>query len=454
MLNLHLREIANHLGAELEGDDCMISDVSIDSRAVQSGDLYVAIRGDRFDGHDFIHQAEQAGAVSVLVEHPVALKLPQLIFRDSRLALAEIAGLWRNQLKVKVAGITGSNGKTTVKEMVASILSQKDEVLFTQGNFNNDIGVPLTLLRLNQEHRYAVIEMGANHQGEIAYTSRYAKPDVVVINNVSAAHIEGFGDLKGVAVAKGELIESLGDEGVAVINRDDDFYPYWVQLAAKRKTVTFGLHPEADVRADNIRVSRVGYEFVTDFELQHASEQCCIRLRLAGEHNVKNALAAAAVCSQFGVNLNQIRQGLERMKGVPGRLQTHYGWRGCMIIDDSYNANPASLKAGLEVVSQGPGEAWVVLGAFAELGENSQLIHKEMGELIRTMNIVRLLAIGSDARHTVNAFGRGATFFNSMDELIDELKRQIKGNETILIKGSRAQKMERVSAALVEKEEA
>jgi UDP-N-acetylmuramoyl-tripeptide--D-alanyl-D-alanine ligase len=450
IMHYRLSDITKAVKGRLCGNDTDIASVSIDTRTLQFGDLYVAIKGDNFDGHDFIDKAEQAGAAAVLVEQQANVKLPQIVVQDSRLALAEMAGAWRSQLRVKVAGITGSNGKTTVKEMIAAILAVKDAVLFTQGNLNNDIGVPLTLLRLNQTHRYAVIEMGANHGGEIAYTSRYAKPDVAVINNVGAAHIEGFGDLNGVARAKGEIIESLGDDGIVVLNRDDDFYDYWLELAGQRRVVSFGIHLSSDVRAENINMEIRDQEFVTRFELHTVKELMPMQIKLAGEHNVKNALAAAAVCMQFEVDLQQIKQGLGQMKPVSGRLQPLVGRQGNIIIDDSYNANPASLKAALEVLNQCDGEPWLVLGAFGELGKDSQKLHKEMGELINAMNIVRLLAIGSDARHTVYAFGKGASFFNSQDELINSLKQELKGHETVLIKGSRAQKMEYVAAALVD----
>ena len=450
IMHFRLSDIAKTVQGRLCGNDIDIASVSIDTRTLQFGDLYVAIKGDNFDGHDFVEKAEQAGAAAILVEQQAVVELPQIVVQDSRLALAEMAGAWRRQLRVKVAGITGSNGKTTVKEMIAAILAVKDAVLFTQGNLNNDIGVPLTLLKLNQSHRYAVIEMGANHGGEIAYTSRYAKPDVAVINNVGAAHIEGFGDLNGVARAKGEIIESLGDDGIAVLNRDDDFYDYWLELAEQRRVVSFGIHLNSDVRAENISMEIRDQEFVTRFELHTVKELMPMQIKLAGEHNVKNALAAAAVCMQFEVDLQQIKQGLEQMKPVSGRLQPLVGRQGNIIIDDSYNANPASLKAALEVLNQCDGESWLVLGAFGELGKDSQKLHKEMGELIKAMNIVRLLAIGSDARHTVYAFGKGASFFNSQDELINSLKQELKGHETVLIKGSRAQKMEHVAAALVD----
>ncbi len=449
-MKLALSDITEAVNGRLAGGDRLIEGVGIDTRTLQPGELYVAIKGQNFDGHDFVDLAQQGGAAALIVERPVQSALPQVIVGDTRLALAELAGAWRRRLQVKVAGVTGSNGKTTVKEMIAAILALENEVLYTRGNLNNDIGVPLTLLRLEPTHRYAVIEMGANHPGEIAYTSRCAKPDVCVITNVGAAHIEGFGDLTGVAAAKGELIESLGEDGIAVLNRDDAFFPFWRQLAGGRRIVTFGLQQTADVGADSIGMRVDGSRFETAFELRTATERLPVRMQLAGAHNVMNALAAAAVCMQFGVDLPKIGDGLASMRPVTGRMQPLVGRLGNIVIDDSYNANPASLKAALEVLGQCGGEPWLVLGAFGELGADSPSIHREIGELCKAMNVVRLLAVGPDAEHCVDAFGKGAEFFTSQEQMIAALQERLTGSETLLIKGSRARKMERVVASLVE----
>jgi UDP-N-acetylmuramoyl-tripeptide--D-alanyl-D-alanine ligase len=448
-MKIKLSEIAEITGGNLVGEDVCIDEVSINTRQMQPGDLFIAIRGDNFDGHDFVEDARQAGAKAALLQRPVDSALPQIIVDDTRLALAEIAGALRKSLSVKVAGVTGSNGKTTVKEMIAAILAVSDTVLSTQGNLNNDIGVPLTLLRLKHNHRYAVIEMGANHRGEIAYTSRYAAPDVVVITNAGAAHIEGFGDLQGVAETKGELISSLSEQGVAVLNRDDDYYRFWLELAGKRKTVSFGLNNKADLWADKISSTIINHQFVTQFQVHAGKQSIDMQLQLAGTHNVKNALAAAAVCSQFDISLEQIKQGLSLMQPVIGRLQPLIGSKDNIVIDDTYNANPASLKAGVEVLMQCQGEPWLVLGAFGELGDGSVDMHVKMGEMCRDMGIVKLFATGPDAKECVKAFGVGGQYFNSQDELIETLTSKIKGHETILVKGSRAQKMENVVAALV-----
>ena len=449
-MKMMLSEIAQCVRGTLIGEDAAVSAVSIDSRTTQPGELYIAIKGQHFDGHAFVEPAEQAGAVAAVVQERSPVSMPQILVEDSRLALAELAGVWRKKAAVPVVGMTGSNGKTTVKEMVAAILAVKAPVLFTQGNLNNDIGVPLTLLRLNEQHRYAVIEMGANHPGEIAYTSTIAMAEVVIITNVGPAHIEGFGSLDGIAKAKGEIIETLGQDGIAVINRDDAYFDYWKNLAGSRKTMAFGLNANAEVTAKTIKTTLGNKAFATSFELVAEAGSMPVQLQLAGQHNVVNALAAAAACLALGISLEQIKQGLESVKPVTGRLQPLVSRLGNIVIDDSYNANAASLKAGLDVLASCGGEPWLVLGAFGEQGPESAKIHAEIGEMIRASGVVRLLATGEDARYTVSRFGEGGAFFDSQQDLIEVLKQELKGNETILIKGSRAQRMENVAAALVE----
>jgi UDP-N-acetylmuramoyl-tripeptide--D-alanyl-D-alanine ligase len=351
---------------------------------------------------------------------------------------------------VSVVGVTGSNGKTTVKEMIAAILAVNHEVLFTQGNLNNDIGVPLTLLRLDEQHRYAVIEMGANHPKEIEYSSGFAGADVAVITNAGAAHIAGFNSLDGVAEAKGEIFQTLGQNGTAIINRDDAYYNYWRGIVDDRKALSFGLNPNADVKAVAISSTIINHEFKTSFDLSVSEQSIAIQLKLAGQHNVVNALAAAAATLALGISLEQIKQGLENVKPVTGRLQPLVSRLGNIVIDDSYNANAASLKAGLAVLQNCQGKPWLIFGAFGELGDDSIKIHADMGEVIKASGVQRLFAIGDDARYTVQAFGAGATFFDSQDELISVLKQELQGDETLLIKGSRARRMENVAAALVD----
>jgi len=455
-MEMMLSDCAKAVQGRFIGTDVAISSVSIDTRAIQPGQLYIAVKGHNFDGNEFVEQAEEAGAIAAIVHKGVKTSLSHIVVDDTRLALAELAGAWRRLLSVRgkeslsVVGITGSNGKTTVKEMVAAILAVNAPVLFTQGNLNNDIGVPLTLLRLNEQHRYAVIEMGANHAGEIAYTSTYAQADVVIITNAGAAHLEGFGSVGGVAKAKGEIIETLKKDGVAVINYDDDYFDYWQSVSGNKSVLSFGLNSGADVTAKAIKTEIRNNAFVTSFELVSAQGTVDIILKLAGEHNIVNALAATAASLALGIDLKQIKQGLENVKPVTGRLQPLVSRLGNIVIDDTYNANSSSLKAGLEVLANFKGKPWLVLGAFGELGTDSPKMHEEMGRLIKASGVARLLAVGADSKNTVQAFGIGATFFEKQQDLIDVLKQELKGDETILIKGSRAQHMENVAAALVD----
>lgn len=448
-MKLQLADIASAVHGELIGADLCITGVSIDTRTLVAGELYVALSGKNFDGHDFLESAAVKGAVAVLVEHAGLTDLPQIVVKDSHLALAELAGFWRSQCRVKVVGVTGSNGKTTTKELVAAILATRGSTLYTRGNLNNEIGVPLTLLKLDEQHAFAVVEMGANHPGEIAYTSRYAKPDISIITNVGAAHIEGFGSIEGVARSKAEIIASLGLEGVAILNRDDDFYPLWQQLAGERQIVSFGLDNTATVWATDVNTVLTSHGFTTRFTLMTADAWVVIALRLAGEHNVKNALAAAAAAMQLGFSLSEIQSGLESVKPVTGRMQPLLGRKGHTVIDDTYNANPASLLAALDVLDD-QAENWLVLGAFGELGLNSAEIHREMGDLIKAKPVQRLFATGELAKHTVDAFGVGGQFFNTQEQLILALNQALTGRETVLVKGSRSQKMENVVASLVD----
>ena len=455
-MKMMLSDCAESVQGQLVGQDVAFASVSIDTRAIKPGQLYIAIKGHNFDGNEFVDQAEQAGAIAAIVHKGVNSNLPHIIVDDTRLAIAELAGAWRRSFTglgneaLSVVGITGSNGKTTVKEMVAAILAVNGPVLFTQGNLNNDIGVPLTLLRLNEQHRYAVIEMGANHAGEIAYTSTYAQADVVIITNAGAAHIEGFGSLDGVAKAKGEIIETLKKDGIAVINHDDDYFNYWQSVAGNRQVLSFGLNTGANVTARGIKTEIHSNTFATTYELVSAQGSVDINIKLAGQHNVVNALAASAACLALGIGLKQIKQGLESVKPVTGRLQPLVSRLGNIVIDDTYNANSASLKAALDVLANFSGKPWLVLGAFGELGPDSPKMHEQMGAFIKASGVVRLLAVGADSKKTVQAFGKGATFFEKQQDLIDVLKQELEGDETILIKGSRAQHMENVAAALVD----
>ena len=396
-----LSDCAETVRGTMNGDDVLFSSVSIDTRSLSPEQLYVAIKGQNFDGNEFVDQAQQLGAVAAIVHVGVKTTMPHIVVDDTRLALAQMAGAWRNSLSqtdksvLSVVGVTGSNGKTTVKEMVASILAVNASVLYTQGNLNNDIGVPLTLLRLDETHRYAVIEMGANHAGEIAYASHYAQADVVIITNAGAAHLEGFGSVEGVAKAKGEIIETLKSDGFAVINKDDFYFDYWSTLSGKRSVVSFGFDNSADVTATQINTGIVDNRFLTTFKLKTSKGVIDINLGLAGRHNILNALAATAATMSLGIELVQVKFGLESLAPVTGRMEPLVGVLGNIIIDDTYNANSASLKVALNVLGQLPGKLWLVLGAFGELGEESTNIHSSMAEDIKLSGVERIFAVGA-----------------------------------------------------------
>jgi UDP-N-acetylmuramoyl-tripeptide--D-alanyl-D-alanine ligase len=450
-IKLNLKEISLQLSGDLIGEAIDIYSVSIDSRTLIGGNLYIAIKGEQFDGHDFITQAEEAGAYALMLERPVDSLLPQVIVNNTTLALAQLACLWRRTSEATIFAITGSNGKTTVKEMLFAILSVNDYVLATEGNLNNNIGVPLTLLKLSAMDRYGVIEMGANHPKEIAYSSQYTLADIALINNVGDAHLEGFGSREGIAKAKGEIITGLEDSGIAILNQDDPFYDLWVTMTDQRKYYHFSLSKQtADVYASDIYSTIQNNAFVTTFTLHTATEKIAISLNLAGIHNVNNALAAATAALAVNISLDQIQQGLATVTPVTGRLQPWLSRYGNIVIDDSYNANPTSLKMALEVLKLCQRDAWLIFGALAELGDNSIEIHQQMGYLMRQQGVKRLLAIGADTAHTVEAFGEGAVFFTSQQALITTLKSELRGDEVLLIKGSRTQSMEQITAALVD----
>ncbi|NOQ13017.1 MAG: UDP-N-acetylmuramoyl-tripeptide--D-alanyl-D-alanine ligase [Methyloprofundus sp.] len=447
-----LTEIANCVHGQLIGTDVTASGVSIDTRTLAQGDVYIALSGEQFYGHDFIAQAEEAGALALLVTKKVVTRLPQVIVTDSRIALAELAGCVREKSRLRVCAITGSNGKTTVKEMIAAILAVRYQVLFTAGNFNNDIGVPLTLLRLDKQHQFAVVEMGANHIGEIAYSCQYARPDVAVITNVGAAHIEGFGSIEGVAQAKAEIIQSLSADGVAILNADDAFFAQWREIAGQRKLISFAVDHAADVEAENIEIKADELAFTTRFDLVAEGSRIPVSLALAGEHNVLNALAASAACLALGVELQQIQKGLQQVRPVKGRLQLFETVAGGKIINDTYNANPASLAAALKVLKNCTGELWVALGAFGELGSESAQQHGAMAEQIKQAGVERLFVVGAMAENTAQAFGEGAIYYSRQEDLITAIKQAIRTDVVLLVKGSRAQKMERVVEALMSEE--
>jgi UDP-N-acetylmuramoyl-tripeptide--D-alanyl-D-alanine ligase len=450
-----LASFAHSSGGVLQGGNAPFAAVTTDTRSLERGSLFVALRGERFDGHEFVAEAASRGAAGAVVGHPVAATIPQVIVPDTLEGLSRFAQAWRRGFRGPVVAVTGSNGKTTVKEMLGAILSRMGACLVTQGNLNNHIGVPLTLCRLDETHRYAVIEMGANHQHEIAHLAALAAPDVGLVINAGPAHLEGFGSLEGVARGKGEMFQALGVEGVAVINADDRYAAFWHGLARLAgRVTTFGVRERADVSARDVKPRSLSTGFVTEFDLVTPQGTRHVTLHLAGEHNVMNALAAAAAALAAGATLDAVQLGLEAMRPVAGRLQVKAALHGARLIDDAYNANPGSLRAGLRALAEVPGERWLVLGEMAELGAESPRLHAEIGALARECGVTRLFAIGTAARDAVEAFGEGAAWFADADALVAAVKPGLAPGLTILVKGSRVNRLERVTAALAPGERA
>lgn len=445
MMSMLLSEAARVLKGTLHGADVTFTGLSTDTRTLSQGNLFVALQGPNFDGHDYLQQAQHEGAVAAAVSHIVESPLPQLEVADTRVALGRLAAYWRSRFDLPVVAVTGSNGKTTVREMIAAILRPCGETLVTRGNLNNDIGVPLTLSGLSTVHRYAVIELGANHPGEIAGLTDIVKPTVAVVNNAAAAHLEGFGDLDGVARAKGELFEHLSDEATCVINADDTYAGLWRSLAGTRRVITFGLEAEADVSA-----SWQGDLDGSDVRLQTPSGDVAFRLPLPGRHNVMNALAASAVAVALELSPETIARGLSSMQAVGGRWQPCRGLQGARLIDDTYNANPGSLAVALELLANSRDECWLVLGDMGELGAAGEALHRQMGEQARDAGLRYLFALGSLASAAAEAFGAGGEVFESLDDLVSCLREQLHPSVTLLVKGSRAMRMERVIDALRE----
>jgi UDP-N-acetylmuramoyl-tripeptide--D-alanyl-D-alanine ligase len=439
-----MSQVARALDAEMHGEDVMLYGVSKDTRDIREGDLYVALIGERFDGHAFIADAGKAGAAGALVSQMQALDIPQVKVDDTREALGRLAAYWRSQFSGKLIGITGSNGKTSVKEMCSKILGDYvggEAVLATRGNLNNDIGVPMMLLELREQHRYAVIEMGANHVGEIGYLTNIAKPDVALVNNVGPAHLEGFGSLDNTAKAKGQIYDGLDENGTAVINDDDVYSSQWKDYCrnhtAASRIFTFSMrNPEADAFAK--AVGDGVYLIITE---KGSAE---LALRVPGEHNVMNALAAISATLNVGLPLSDIISSLCSFENIGGRLTVHEAESGCRVIDDSYNANPLSVSAAIKVLASFEQPKVLVLGDMAELGGDAESLHAEVGELAKQLGIDRLYAAGPLSRATVDAFGRNGFHFDGKSELIDVLQNALTGDEVVLVKGSRSAAMEEV----------
>ncbi len=443
---MRLSEAALATRGQLIGADVEFFCVGTDSRAIKKGQLFVALKGENFDGHEYAAQSLEQGASAVLVSKASNVS-PAVVVEDTRLALGDLASHWRAKFDMPVVAITGSNGKTTVKEMLAAILkvatADDASVLATQGNLNNDIGLPMTMLNLGKQHRYAVLEMGMNHTGELSYLSNLAKPNVALVNNAGTAHIGELGSLEAIANAKGEIFEGLADGGTAIINADDVFANLWKNLASKHQQVTFGLKAKADVTAK--------YELhaaSSDLELIAPNGTVKFTLPAPGLHNVSNALAAASAALALNVLLENIATGLSNFAGVKGRLQTKQGFAGAKVIDDTYNANPMSMKAAIDVLKVSAGQRIFVMGDMAELGADAASMHAEIGAYAKTAGIEKFYALGELTKNAVTAFGANAMHFGTVEALAESLKNMMNAETTVLVKGSRSMRMERVVDAI------
>ncbi|MBO9491069.1 UDP-N-acetylmuramoyl-tripeptide--D-alanyl-D-alanine ligase [Endozoicomonas sp. G2_1] len=466
MISLSLATIAEVLSGRLVGADKIIDSVTTDSRALAPEQVFLALKGPNFDGHKFAQQACSQGASALIVSEQQALDISQVIVEDTHRALGQLAAYVKQQVAPKTVAITGSSGKTTVREMVAAVLSRLGKVLVTDGNFNNDIGVPLTLLRLEQDHHFAVVELGANHIGEIAYTTGLTKPDVALINNIGAAHIEGFGSLCGVARAKGEIYQGLAAGGIAIYNQACSFADKWQQVLADKTVRQFACDKD-------FATSDVDY-FSSDailddngcasFRLHTPVGSTFVQLTVPGEHNICNAVAAATICLSLGASLDDIALGLSQMSAVKGRLNLHQLGANTKLIDDSYNANVASIKAAIKLLATYPGKRILALGDMAELGAEARAYHAEIGQFAAEQGIEVLLGFGVLSQHTVNAYqgatssecGNGQHFYQHAD-VVNEIISMLEANSnafsqtnkqeqqvSMLVKGSRSARMEQV----------
>ena len=447
-MQLTLNQIKKIVGGSYEGDPALlkkrIRDISINSNAINKNDLFIGIKGEKFDGNDFAEGAIKKGAIAALVSKDIKNISNKIIVKNGREALGKIAQYWKAQSKLPLVAITGSNGKTTTKEMLSSILTlhlkSKAKLLMSQGNFNNDIGLPLSLLRAKKTHRYAVVEMGMNHEGEIRYLSELAKPDVAVITNIAEAHIEFFGSKKGIAKAKSEIFEGLKKNGIAIINQDDKFYSLLKKAARNKKIITFGANSKSDVYVKKI-IRQVA-------QIKTPKGQIDIKVKLEGEHNLKNALAAVASAIALKIPLEAIKKGIEAIKPVRGRLEFKKGLWGSIIIDDTYNANPESMRAAIDVLAKQNRNKILIIGDMGELGKKAVQYHKSIGEYIKEKKILDVVGTGKLTKHTIEKCKGNAKWFDDKKVLIQYIKTKMKKNTCVLVKGSRFMKMEEVVEAL------
>lgn len=452
MITVTLSQVADMTGGELVGNDLSIESVSTDTRAIEQGALFVALVGDRFDAHDFCQQAVESGAGALLVQKQLNVNVPQVVVTDTKIALGEVASWVHNSCQTPTVAITGSCGKTTVKEMVASILQLKGKVLFTAGNFNNDIGVPLTLLRSQQDDDYAVIELGANHIGEIEYTTQLVHPNIALVNNVAAAHLEGFGSIDGVKQAKGEIYQGLPAGGVAIVNLDSNGGEKWNHVLADKQVITFSqTNTDADFYATNIVMNAAG-EASFNLHLAIDSQEIELSLGIIGQHNVANAIAASIIALQIGATLEEVRDGLKHLNKVKGRVEVEELSDKIKLIDDSYNASVPAMKAAVDLLSAFQGERWLILGNMAELGEESLALHRQVGEHAAPQKFEHVLTYGADTK-VISELCDGI-HFETHPEMIDYIKQHLDQtapqHHTMLVKGANGARMFEVAAALKE----
>jgi len=437
MLNFTLTEIAEITGGKVVGAEAVrVNGLSTDTRSMKKGALFVALMGTSFDPHEIIEAGGANHAAALLVQRRVDVDVPQIVVDDTYEALQLLALAWRKRFSIPVIGITGSNGKTSVKELIKQILSTQGNVLATKGNLNNHIGVPLTLCELSDKHQFAVVEMGANHAGEIAALAKLAEPNVAVVTNIGPAHLEGFGSIEGVAHAKAELYQNLNATGVAVVNADEYYIDVFKDQIGERMQITFGMEHPADVTGKQIANDQV--------EITTPIGAVRVKPNVPGVHALLNTLAATAVGLALGLDLDDIKSGIENTQAVAGRLVKVDGLAGSIVLDDSYNANPASLAAALDVQAQEPGEHWLVLGDMGELGEESVFMHEKAGEIAKQFGVKRLFAFGELTKHSVETFGAGALHFNDQATLLQKLQEELTAGVCVLIKGSRAMQLENI----------
>ena len=447
-MNLNLNQVKKIVGGTYQGDEALLNKkikrISINSKDIHKDDLFIGIKGEKFNGDLFASSAIQKGAIAAIISTNQKDTKNKIIVKSGREALGKLAQYWKSQSKIPLVAITGSNGKTTTKEMIGSIVSShlksKKKLLMSQGNFNNDIGLPLSLLNIKKIQKCAVVEMGMNHKGEISYLSKIAIPDIAVITNIAEAHIEFFRSKKGIAKAKSEIFEGLKKDGTAIINRDDEFYSLMKNAARTKKIISFGLNKKSDVY---LKKTAQGIS-----QIHTPKGSVNIKVKLQGEHNLKNVLAAVASTIALKIPLKTIKKGIEAIKPVHGRLEVKKGLNGSMLIDDTYNANPESMRAAIDVLANKDYEKILIIGDMGELGKKAAQYHASIATHINKKKTLHVVGIGKLTKHTIDKCNGNAKWFNNKKELIQYVKSKIRKNSCVLIKGSRFMKMEEVVEAL------